>query len=353
MKTVLGIDVSKEHLDCALLEATASNNQRAANRRRSAGRRGGCACSWREANTPAGHAALVRNIQARHQAQPGSSWLVVMESTGIYSEALHRALFAAGIPAACVNPRQVRDFAASLNLRAKTDPVDARLLARYGAERQPPAQAPLSAQHQILRGLVNELDALVEDRLRLQNRRESSSTKDPVSSPEALSALHQEHLAFLDRQIATVQERINAHIAADPDLHAKSRLLCTIPGIAERTAARLLVILDERSFPSARALAAYAGLTPAPCQSGNSLKPARLCKIGNARLRKTLYMPASVAARFCAPLRAWAESLLARGKTKMTVRVAVMRKLLHIIFGVLKHRSVFDPTKAAIPQPLT
>jgi transposase len=262
MKTVLGIDVSKEHLDCALLEATASNNQRAANRRRSAGRRGGCACSWREANTPAGHAALVRNIQARHQAQPGSSWLVVMESTGIYSEALHRALFAAGIPAACVNPRQVRDFAASLNLRAKTDPVDARLLARYGAERQPPAQAPLSAQHQILRGLVNELDALVEDRLRLQNRRESSSTKDPVSSPEALSALHQEHLAFLDRQIATVQERINAHIAADPDLHAKSRLLCTIPGIAERTAARLLVILDERSFPSARALAAYAGSLP-------------------------------------------------------------------------------------------
>jgi transposase len=149
----------------------------------------------------------------------------------------------------------------------------------------------------------------------------------------------------LQTQIKRTEELIRKHINEHPTLKQQSALLDSIPGIAESTAAHILAeMTDITQYKSARQVAAYADLVPRERQSGSSLKGrARLSKIGNARLRHALYFPAITALR-CSPfIKAWAKSLQERGKCKMTVICAVMRKLIHIAYGVLKHGKPFDP----------
>jgi transposase len=127
-------------------------------------------------------------------------------------------------------------------------------------------------------------------------------------------------------------------------LSRHSKLLCSIPGIAELTAAKLLAELAGKEFQSARQLAAYAGLTPAEWRSGGYLYgKTHLSKIGNAFLRKALYLPAAVARRWCKPLKPWIAILESRKLHDLAIRGAIMRKLLHIAFGVLRHQHPFNP----------
>jgi transposase len=320
----LGIDVSKATLDCALQEASQKEP---------------CA-SWKLGNNAAGFQGVLKHLRDRKIGLGHVQ--VVFESTGSYGEALHESMHKAGLLVSCENPRMVKHFKISLNQQAKTDRIDAATLARYGVERKPTPRPPVSPPLKRLRAWVGELDALVEERRRLLNRIENTNDKIVLHHQEAT-------LRALEKRIEAVDRSIASLIQGDPTLARHSQLLQTIPGIALRTASRVLAHIEGKDFESARSLAAYAGLAPTTHQSGTSvLKRPHLSKMGNACLRRALYMSASVIQRCCLPISRWADSLLSRGKSKKAVRAAVMRKLLHIIFGVLKHDQPFDPSKVGL-----
>src|SRR5207253_1306921 len=170
---------------------------------------------------------------------------------------------------------------------------------------------------------------LIEMRVMEENRLSS------IITVKAVRASVEEHLSYLNTQIKRTEELIRNHINKHPGLKQQAELLDSIPGIAEATAALLLSEITEiKQYRSARQVAAYAGLVPRERQSGTSLRGrARLSKVGNARLRRALYFPAITAIR-CSPFfQAWAKGLQERGKCKMSVICAVMRKLLHLAYG--------------------
>lgn len=267
-----------------------------------------------------------------------------LEATGTYSEPLALFLVEAGHRVSLINPAATKAFAQSRLSRTKTDRVDAELIARFCQAQAPPAWMPPAAEVRELQALVRRLEALVEMRVMEENRLSSGLTV------EAVCASVEEHLAHLNTQIKRTEELIRDHINNHPALKQQSRLLDSIPGIAETTAAVLLAeITDIKQYSSARQVAAYAGLVPRERQSGTSVRGrTRLSKLGNARLRRALYFPAITALR-CSPFfQAWAKGLQARGKSKMSVICAVMRKLVHVAYGVLKNGQPFDPEWAKI-----
>ena len=262
-----------------------------------------------------------------------------LEATGTYGEALALFLHQAGHTVSVINPAATKAFAQSRLSRTKTDRVDAELIARFTPAQAPPAWTPLPQEVRELQALVRRLESLIEMRVAEENRLSSGITVDMVRQSV------EELLAHLNEQIKRTEELIHTHINNHPGLKQQSQLLDSIPGIAETTAALLLSeITDITQYRSARQVAAYAGLVPRERQSGSSVRGrTRLSKIGNARLRKALYFPAITALR-CSPFfQAWAEGLLKRGKSKMSVICAVMRKLLHVAYGVLKSEKPFDP----------
>ena len=262
-----------------------------------------------------------------------------MEATGAYGEALALHLHRADHHVSVINPAAVKAFAASRLSRTKTDRVDAELIARFCVAQQPPAWAPPAPEVRELQALVRRLEALTEMRVAEANRLEA------VIAVEAVRSSVEEHIAYLDRQIEQTRAVIRRHINSHPDLRRQSELRDSIPGVAEATAATLLAeITDIRQYRSARQVAAYAGLAPRERHSGSSVRGhTRLSKIGNARLRKALYFPAITALR-CSPFfQRWAEGLRQRGKCKMSIIGATMRKLIHLAYGVLKTGRAFDP----------
>ncbi len=262
-----------------------------------------------------------------------------LEATGTYGEALSLFLHEAGHTVSVVNPAAVKAFAGSRLSRTKTDRVDAELIARFCQAQAPPAWKPLPQEVRELQALMRRLESLVEMRVAEENRLSSGITVGPVRKSV------EEHLSYLNEQIKRCEELIRNHINSHPTLKRQSELLDSIPGIAETTAAHLLAeITDIKQYRSARQVAAYAGLVPRERQSGSSVRGrTRLSKIGNARLRRALYFPAITALR-CSPFfQAWAEGLRERGKSKMSVIGAAMRKLVHLAYGVLKTGKPFDP----------
>lgn len=262
-----------------------------------------------------------------------------LEATGTYGESLALFLHEAGHTVSVINPAATKAFAQSRLSRTKTDKVDAELIARFCQAQEPAAWSPPSTQVRELQALVRRLESLIEMRVAEDNRLSSGIRV------EAVRHSVEEHLAYLNEQIKRTEELIRDHINNHPTLKQQSALLDSIPGIGETTAAVLLSeITDLKQYSSARQVAAYAGLVPRERQSGSSLRGrARLSKIGNARLRKALYFPAITALRCSAFFQRWAEGLQERGKCKMTVICAVMRKLIHLAYGVLKSEKPFDP----------
>jgi transposase len=262
-----------------------------------------------------------------------------LEATGTYGEALALFLHEAGHRVSVINPAAVKAFAGSRLSRTKTDKVDAELIARFCQAQTPPAWTPLPAEVRELQALVRRLESLIEMRVGEENRLSSGINVDSVRHSV------EELLAHLNEQIKRTEKLIREHINRHPRLQRQSQLLDSIPGIAETTAALLLSeITDINQYRSARQVAAYAGLVPRERQSGSSVRGhTRLSKIGNARLRRALYFPAITALR-CSPFfQAWAKGLQKRGKCKMSVICAVMRKLVHLAYGVLKSGKEFDP----------
>jgi transposase len=262
-----------------------------------------------------------------------------LEATGSYGDSLSLFLHQAGHRVSVINPAAIKAFAQSRLSRTKTDRVDAELIARFCLAQEPPAWTPLPAEVRELQALVRRLESLIEMRVMEENRFSSGITVEMVrQSVEA-------HLSFLNQEIKRTEELIRTHIENHPTLRQQSQLLDSIPGIAETTAALLLSEITEiKQYRSARQVAAYAGLVPRERQSGTSVRGrTRLSKIGNARLRRALYFPAITALR-CSPFfQAWAKGLQERGKSKMSIICAVMRKLVHLAYGVLKSGKEFDP----------
>lgn len=313
--SVLGIDVAKATLAVVLLHQTRSLRKQFA-------------------NTVSGIAQLLAWL-AHHSSQPVHACL---EATGVYGDEVAVALDAAGHIVSVVNPARIADYAKSQGARNKTDSSDAALLARYCQKEQPPAWTPPPAEVRELRALVRHLHAL-----RQMRQQEANRLSDSAPPPLVRTAL-EAHLAFLDQQIAELEQQIDAHIGRHAELTRQRDLIASIKGLGIRTAAVILgEIGDVRLFESARQLAAYAGLNPSEYRSGSSVfRRTRLSKQGNAALRTALYMPALSAVQHNPVIRALRERLLARGKSKMAAIGAAMRKLLHLVYGVVKSNRPFD-----------
>ncbi len=236
-------------------------------------------------------------------------------------------------------PAGVRAFANAGLSRTKNDKVDAELIARFCLAQQPKAWQPPAPELRELQALVRRLESLIEMRVAEENRLSSGVSTDAVR--QSL----EEHIAYLLAEIKQTEQLIRQHINNHPNLKEQSDLLDSIPGIGEATAALLLAeIVNIKQYTSARQVAAYAGLVPRERRSGTSVR-GRTClsKIGNARLRKALYFPAMTALRSSDFFKAWAEPLRMRGKSKMSVIGAAMRKLIHLAYGVIKTGKPFDP----------
>jgi transposase len=286
-------------------------------------------------NTSAGFEQLLEWLSR----QGVSTVHACLEATGTYGESLALFLHQAGHIVSVVNPAAVKAFAQSRLSRTKTDRVDAELIARFCQAQQPSAWTPPAQEVRELQALVRRLESLIEMRVMEENRLSSGITVEMVRQSV------EELLAHLNEQIKRTEELIRKHIDNHPGLKRQSELLDSIPGIAETTAALLLSeITNIKQYRKARQVAAYAGLVPRERQSGSSVRGrTRLSKIGNARLRRALYFPAITALR-CSPFfQAWAKGLRERGKSKMSVICAVMRKLVHLAYGVLKSEKPFDP----------
>lgn len=285
-------------------------------------------------NTPVGHAALLTWLQT-HSAGPVHACL---EATGTYGEAVATALSAAGHRASLVNPAAVKAFAQSQLRRTKTDRVDASVLADFCAAHQPPAWTPWPREVRELQGLLRRREAVLDMLTQERNRAAAGELVPAVATSLA------RHIGMLEHELTDLDRQIDRHVDDHPSLRTQRDLLVTIPGIGATTAARLLAECRAiGDFDSARAYAAFAGLVPRESQSGTLRGRARLAKTGSARLRRALYFPALAAMRYNPVLAGFSARLRKAGKPKMVVVAAVMRKLLHLAFGILKHQRPFNP----------
>jgi transposase len=263
-----------------------------------------------------------------------------LEATGPYSHALALWLHAQGHRVSLLNPRRVKHYARSAGNRNKTDELDAAIIADFIFAHQPAAWQPPRLEVAQLQALVRRRE---EVSLMLQaekNRLEGVAPNVRCSVERIISALSVEK--------TRLEKLILGQIRSHQQLWCDHQLLCSIKGIGSLTAA---ILLAEMARPGqlkrARQAAAHAGLAPRREQSGTSVRRNKgLGKEGNRYLRKALYMPALVAIKYNAPLRHFASRLRAAGKPKMTIVCAVMRKLIHIAFGVLKHQKPFNPSLA-------
>ena len=312
----LGIDVAKAKLDCALRLPEGKLRHKVVE------------------NSPSGFLALSLWL-----AKQGAETVhACMEATGTYWEAVAEYLAAIeGTTVSVINPAQIKAFGASRRVRTKTDKVDAQLIAEFCFERHPgPWQAPAPAE-QALRALVLRLEALNAMHTQETNRLD-------VARPAVREGIVK-HLAWLNQEIEQITQAIRDHIDGNPDLHDKQRLLDSIPVLGERTIAALLAFYASFArFDNARQAAAFAGLDPRQHESGSSVKgKPRMSKVGHAMLRKALYMPAMVALYRTAWGKCFRQRLAAAGKPPMLIIGAMMRKLVHVAFGVLKSGKPFDP----------
>lgn len=305
-------------------------------------------------NTPEGHEALLRWLVV-----PGRRVRVVMEATGLYG--LDLALRLEGEPSLelmVANPRAIRHFAHALMKRSKNEPIDTEVLVEF-AQRMPfhrwvrPSPAALA-----LHALARRLESLTQMQAAEKNRLHAAQLSQAF--PEAVERDLKRSLRGLERALDRLTRQAVEVIGQDPDLNLRYQLLLSTCGIGPTSAVQILAQvavlapdLDVRQW------VAQAGLDPRQYTSGSSVhKKTRISKTGNAHLRRALYMPALVAIVHQPHLRAFYQHLLERGKTKMQALVAVMRKLLHAIYGMFKHQQPFDGSKVyrlpnviAVPQP--
>lgn len=266
---------------------------------------------------------------------------VCMEATGIYYEPVALALHDAGVVVSVVNPACIKGFGHSENIRNKNDTADAGLIARYCAAMKPAPWKPPPLEQRQLRAWSLRVQALKDIRQQEENRLEAHTFTGMTDVAEHV----RQHIAWLSAEINKLEGDIDDHIDRYPDLKHDAELIRSIPGIGATTVARILGQLgDIRRFDSAKAFAAFIGVTPKQRSSGTSLKGrTMMSRAGSASMRTALYMPSLVASRHNPILRRFAERLSATGMAKKAVIGAVMHKMTHLIYGVVRTGKPFDP----------
>ena len=307
METWIGIDVSAATLDVAVVPTGAT---------------------WQVANSAAGHTTLLDRVRQVHPAR------IVLEASGGYERPVLAALADAALPVVRVNPRQVRDFARATGQLAKTDRLDAGLLARYGQVVQPPVRSVPEAAREELRALVGRRLVLVETRAEERQRR-GQATGVVRRSIEA-------HITWLGEQITAVEHAIAQTLAAHPDWAATAALVQTVPGIGPVTAATLLAELPELGQLGRGQIAALVGVAPHNQDSGQHRGRRRIWG-GRATIRRVLYMATVTAVRHNPVLQAFHARLRAAGKPTKVVLVACLHKLLTILNAMVRDGRAWVP----------
>ncbi|HEX2779987.1 MAG TPA: IS110 family transposase [Gemmatimonadaceae bacterium] len=317
MSGYLGIDVAKAELVVA---------------------REGVAETTSYPNTVAGHHALVAALAGTPLT------LLVVEATGGYERGLIAALGSAGLPVVVVNPRQVRDFAKATGQLAKTDALDAHVLAAFGARVQP-AQRPLPTEAQEeLRDLLGRQQQ-VQQMLGAEKTRLLQALGRPARQP--LRRKITKHIEFLERELRLLDADLDDRLRASPLWRAQDDLLQSVTGIGPQTTRTLLAFLPELGHVSAREAAKLAGLAPLNRESG-AWRGRRHIGGGRARIRAVLYMATLAAIRHNPVVRGWYAHFLAAHKPKKVAIVACMRKLLVVLNAMLKTQ-----TRWQAPAPTT
>ena len=309
--TYVGIDVAKAQLDVAIRPTSQQ---------------------WQVPYTQKGAEGLITQLA---DIQPT---LVVLEASGGLEMALVGALAAALLPVVVINPRQVRDFARATGRLAKTDAIDAQVLAHF-AEAVRPAQRPIpDTEAQALSALVARRHQLISMLVAEKNR-----------SGTALSSVRprvQAHIAWLEQELKDLDDHLGDTLRKSPIWREKEDLLRSVPGVGRQLALTLLAYLPELGTLDRKRIAALVGVAPFNRDSG-TLRGRRAVWGGRSRIRAALYMSALVASRHNPVIRTFYQRLLAAGKPKKVALIACMRKLLTILNSMLKHRV---PWRPLVPQ---
>ena len=306
-QSYVGIDVSKGYLDVAV---------------RPTGEQ------WRVSNTEEGVDQLVERLQALSPA------LVVLEATGSLEVPAAVVMGTVGLPVAVVNPRQVRDFAKATGKLAKTDRLDAQVLALF-AERVRPVPRPLPDPQ------TQELTALLARRRQIVAMLVTEQNRLGTALPSVRPGI-QEHIAWLEQRLGGIQDGMAKLLRESPLWREKEDLLRGVPGVGPVLTMTLLAELPELGTLGRRQVAALVGVAPLNRDSG-TLRGKRTVWGGRAKVRAALYMAALVATRFNPVIKVFYQRLLAAGKPKKVALTACMRKLLTILNAMLKHRSPWQP----------
>lgn len=259
--------------------------------------------------------------------------LVLMESTGGYEIPLASELLAQGVPTKLINPKRIRDFAKSQGRLAKTDKIDAAIIAQYAATFQPPPQTEFDELAHTANSLAARRRQLVAMRTQEKNRKEHARNQSIAKSIEAV-------IEVIDKQIVKIDEQIKTHLDQSPKLKKKSELLASVPGIGNQTAMMLVCQLPELGTLNRRQIAALVGLAPINRDSGQ-FRGKRMIGGGRAHVRHLLYMPTLASIRHNKRIGAYYYRLVAGGKHKMVAVAAAMRKLLIILNSMAANQTAW------------
>ena len=317
----LGIDVGKKDLFCHIIGPDNVD-------------------SARFDNSPAGIKLLVKWTL---KSAPTSQLSACLEQTGHYGDSIAATLHQLSIHSLhLVNPQRIKAFGMQKLRRNKSDTADAKLIARF-----------LKSEHLELRTWQPRPPD--QQKITELSRYAESLTQDTAKLKTMLDAAHKgtvqtsikRRITHLEKELKAIRKSIASIIRANPEILAKSKLLKTIPGIAEVASQNVIAELpDLDEFEDARQLAAWCGLTPSHYQSGTSGRTRTpITKIGSVRLRRGLFMPAMTARVFNPLLKTFADRLIENGKKPKQVIIAVMRKLIHQIYGILKSGQPYNPEK--------
>lgn len=301
-KSYVGIDVSKATLDVAIYSSPKK---------------------WQFTNDDPGIERLVEFLVKTAPA------LVVMEATGGYETPLAYALKEARIPCAVVNPREVRDFAKATKKLAKTDSLDAQVLAHFAAALEPEPR-PISS------GEAEELEALLSRRRQVIEMLTAEKNRLHIARKPVREAIRA-HINYLEKELAEIEFNLQGRIQESPAQRMKDNLLRSVPGVGPTLSTTLLVELPELGSLNRRQIAALVGVAPLNRDSG-TLRGKRTVWGGRGQVRAALYMAALVATRFNPVIRQYYDRLCFAGKPKKVALTACMRKLLVILNAMLKHR---------------
>lgn len=305
-KNNIGIDVSKQLLEVAVYESD---------------------FHYHCPNKSSAFGALLAELIALRPAR------IVLEATGGLEKPVVAALHAAGLPVVVINPRQVRAFAKAIGQLAKTDRLDARVLAHFAAAIKPPLRPLKSKDEQELEALMGRRGQLVDMLVAEKNRRHTATV-------EAVRDTIKEHIDWLEERIAELDEQLQARLVSSPAWQDKDAILQSVPGIGPVVSFSLLADLPELGTLNRQRISKLVGVAPLNCDSGQQ-RGVRHIFGGRARVRCMLYMAAFTATRFNPVIKEFYQRLVAKGKPHKVAITACMRKLLSIINLMVRNQTLW------------